>query len=93
MKKLIDEINSLVSQIFGYNQLVDELEQALAQGENFEESKAFIRIGYHKYLDELYDLKNNSNQKINILKDKYIGITGVQNLKISKTIYLDILLK
>ena len=83
-EKLIDEINSLVSQIFGYNQLVDELEQALILDDNFEESKAFIKKGYNKYLDELYDLKNNSNQKMNVLKDKYIALTGVQNLKISK---------
>ena len=64
-ENLIDGINSLISQIYGYNQLVDELEQALIPCDNIIENQAFIKKGYNKYLDELYGLKYNSNQKIN----------------------------
>ncbi len=83
-ENLIDGINSLISQIYGYNQLVDELEQALIPCDNIIENQAFIKKGYNKYLDELYDLKYNSNQTINELRDKYRHKTGVQNLKIAK---------
>ena len=83
-KNLIDGINSLISQIYGYNQLVDELEQALIPYDSTIENQTFIKKGYNKYLDELYGLKYNSNQKINDLRDKYRHKTGVQNLKIAK---------
>jgi len=82
--KLIDEINSLVSQIFGYGKLVTELEEALIPSEEPIEGQSFIKKGYNSYLDELYDLKNNSNEKIISIREKYRKKTGVQNLKISK---------
>jgi DNA mismatch repair protein MutS len=82
--KLIDEINSLVSQIFGYGKLVNELEEALIPSEEPADGQSFIRKNYNQYLDELYDLKNNSNEKIINIRDKYRKKTGVQNLKISK---------
>ena len=82
--KLIDEINSLVSQIFGYGKLINELEEALISSEEPADGQSFIRKNYNQYLDELYDLKNNSNEKIINIRDKYRKKAGVQNLKISK---------
>ncbi|WPX97289.1 DNA mismatch repair protein MutS [Candidatus Bandiella euplotis] len=80
--KLTDGINAIISQIFGYSQLVDQLEEALKQSE--EDVTRPIRVGYNKQLDELYDIKDNSHQKISDMRDKYREKTGVANLKIVK---------
>ena len=48
--KLIDEINSLVSQIFGYGKLVNELEEALISSEEPADGQSFIRKNYNQYL-------------------------------------------
>ena len=82
--KLTVGINALVSQIFGYSKLVAELEEALIPSEKVDEGESFIRANYNQHLKELYDIKNNSHQKIVHIKDKYKKKTGVQNLKISK---------
>lgn len=80
--KLTDGINAIISQIFGYSKLVMQLEEAIMTCEEVIEGQGAIRNGYNKQLDELYDIKNNSHQKISHMRDKYRQKTGVQNLKI-----------
>ena len=82
--KLTSGINALVSQIFGYSKLMAELEDALIPPEEISEDESPIRTSYNQHLKELYDIKNNSHQKIASIRTKYRQKTGVQNLKISK---------
>ena len=82
--KLTGGINALVSQIFGYSKLVAELEETLVPPEEIGEGESPIRTNYNQHLKELYDIKNNSHQKISSIRQKYRQKTGVQNLKISK---------
>ena len=82
--KLTAGINALVSQIFGYFKLLSELEEALVASEKTGEGESPIRMHYNQHLKELYDIKNNSHQKISSIKEKYRKKTSVQNLKISR---------
>ena len=82
--KLTIGINSIVSQIFGYSKLIAELEDALISPEEIGEDESPIRASYNQHLKELYDIKNNSHQKIASIRAKYRQKTGVQNLKVSK---------
>jgi DNA mismatch repair protein MutS len=42
----------------------------------------FIKQGFNPLLDKIRDLKNNSNQQIIELREKYRNLTGIANLKI-----------
>jgi len=67
-----------------YGRLIEELDLALIEIEDFNEGKEFVKKGYNQFLDELYDFKNSISQKVENLKNKYKNITGIQSLKISK---------
>ena len=82
--KLTSGINALISQIFGYSKLIAELEEALVPTEEIGEGESPIRTNYNQHLKALYDVKNNSHQKISHIRNKYREKTGIQNLKISK---------
>ncbi|RZI45386.1 DNA mismatch repair protein MutS [Rickettsiales endosymbiont of Peranema trichophorum] len=56
--------------------LKDELPMHLKDG-------GFIREGFNPQLDQLRDVKNNANNKIIELRDKYRLSTGIPNLKIA----------
>lgn len=43
----------------------------------------FIKNGYNSKLDQLMELKQNSQQSLNLLKQEYIKETGINSLKIS----------
>ncbi len=58
------------------NALGDELPMLARDG-------GFIKAGYNHRLDQLNDLKNNSQHKLQDLKQKYIKETGINSLKIS----------
>ena len=82
--KLNNEIHNLTSQIFGYDQLVIDLEEALVEDECYSNSQSFIKANYDEDLDQLYHLKVNSRETIIDIQTTYRLETGVRNLKISK---------
>jgi DNA mismatch repair protein MutS len=43
----------------------------------------FIKSGYNHRLDQLFELKKNSQQQLHALKQKYINETGINSLKIN----------
>ncbi|MFQ3307602.1 MAG: DNA mismatch repair protein MutS [Candidatus Midichloriaceae bacterium] len=77
---LIDEINSLVMQIYGFAGLLSTLEEALLDNKE----DRFVKGGYNNHLDQLYDLKNTAEEKIILMKNKYAKDTDISNLKISR---------
>ena len=81
---LTDEISLLGFHIFNCNQLLNELDNALIENEDFEYNQKFIKTNYNQSLDKLYVLKNNVSNSVNNIKNKYRNETGIQNLKISK---------
>lgn len=56
--------------------LMQEVPQQLKEG-------SFIKTGYEPKLDALYNIKLNSNERTEALRDKYRIATGIINLKIS----------
>ena len=61
--------------------VLDELNSALSIDINGKEG--FVKPGYSHQLDALYDLAANASHSIDVLRDKYREISGVNNLKIS----------
>lgn len=73
-----------LSQIGNFNRLLSLLKSALKQEVPLQlKDGGFIKEGYDTRLDSLYDLKNNSKNKIENLKEKYKQLTSIANLKIS----------
>ena len=75
---------SEITQKFGnHEHLVDEVERALADElPLLARDGGFIKEGYYPPLDEIRNLKHNSQQIILQMQDKYINETGISNLKI-----------
>jgi DNA mismatch repair protein MutS len=78
------ELDILLSNLLGFDQLYLELENALKDELPFlARDGGFIKEAYDQKLDELQNLKNDSKTSLNQLKSKYIQITGVNSLKIN----------
>ena len=80
---LPDNLKISLSQIGNFSDLSDYLNGILASNIESIQNKQYIKPGYSNKLDNLYDLKHNSNQLITNLRDKYRNDTGASNLKIS----------
>lgn len=78
---LIEELKSALNVKFDESQLNgDSIFQKIPQNQN----TGNIKKGYNAQLDRLYDIKYNANASIEMLRDKYRNISGVNSLKISK---------
>ena len=68
----------------GFDSLMIELDSALSEDlPLLVRDGNFIKEGYNVKLDQLNDLKRNSKQMLQALKQKYIDLTGINSLKIS----------
>lgn len=84
---MVSELPEAVARIAGrmghHENLVDELERALADElPLLARDGGFIREGYYPPLDEIRRVKNNSQQIILQLQEKYAAATDIPNLKI-----------
>ncbi len=80
---LPEALKKIVSRLGHHENLVDELERALEEElPLLPRDGGFIREGYYPPLDEIKRLKNNSQQVILQLQEKYAAATGIANLKI-----------
>ena len=71
----LDKFSNLITSI--EEAIIDEPPLLIREG-------GFIRKGLDKDLDELFDINQHSNKKIQELKQQYISETGISNLKITK---------
>lgn len=86
-QNMVSELPEAVARIAGrmghHENLVDELERALADElPLLARDGGFIREGYYPPLDEVRRVKNNSQQIILQLQEKYAAATDIPNLKI-----------
>lgn len=86
-QNMVSELPEAVARIAGrmghHENLVDELERALADElPLLARDGGFIREGYYPPLDEIRRVKNNSQQIILQLQEKYAVATDIPNLKI-----------
>lgn len=86
-QNMVSELPEAVARIAGrmghHENLVDELERALADElPLLARDGGFIREGYYPPLDEIRRVKNNSQQIILQLQEKYAAATNIPNLKI-----------
>ena len=85
---LSTELNAITRQIGGFDALLVEMKSALSlelchDKMDVSERNGSIKRGYNLELDRLYQLKCNSNKILENMRDKYRGITGINNLKIT----------
>lgn len=86
-QNMVSELPEAAARIAGrmghHENLVDELERALADElPLLARDGGFIREGYYPPLDEIRRVKNNSQQIILQLQEKYAAATDIPNLKI-----------
>ena len=86
-QNMVSELPEAVARIAGrmghHENLVDELARALADElPLLARDGGFIREGYYPPLDEIRRVKNNSQQIILQLQEKYAAATDIPNLKI-----------
>ena len=84
-KELASSIQLMVRELPAFDELINSLKSTLiADQSEANELKSFIRFGFDPQLDRLYDLKNNTEERIEGLRNNYREITGVNTLKITK---------
>ncbi len=77
-------LQQYISNFSGFEGLLMELDNALSDElPMLSRDGGFIKPGYNHRLDQLNDLKNNSKQQLQNLRQKYIKETGINSLKIS----------
>lgn len=76
-------LQSIYQSTSQYNELYTLLDIALLDDVNFSENSKQVNPNFDIILKSLYDMKNNSSEKISILTDKYRKELGIINLKIS----------
>lgn len=76
-------LQSIYQSTSQYNELYTLLDIALLDDVNFSENSKQVNPNFDITLKSLYDMKNNSSEKISILTDKYRKELGIINLKIS----------
>lgn len=83
VKELPASLSEIVNKFGNHENLVDEIERALAEElPLLARDGGFIKEEYYPPLDEIRNLKHNSQQIILQMQDKYINETGISNLKI-----------
>jgi DNA mismatch repair protein MutS len=77
-------LQSQMSNLTNFDDLMMELDKALGNElPMLARDGGFIKAGYHARLDQLNDLKQNSQQLLQELRQKYIKETGISTLKIN----------
>ncbi len=83
VKELPDAVSHIVSKLGHYETLVDKLENALVEDlPLLARDGGFIKEGFYPPLDEIKQMKNNSQQVILNLQEKYAAAVNIPNLKI-----------
>lgn len=78
-------IQSFIMEIPPFDQLYEKLSSTLISDINeVSESISVIKNGFDPALDRLYDIKNNTQSRIDQLRDKYRAMTGISTLRINK---------
>ena len=78
-------IQSFIMEIPPFDKLFHMLERTLIEDINeISDNKSVIRDGFDPQLDRLYDIKNNTQGRIDQLRDKYRSMTGISTLRINK---------
>lgn len=78
-------IKSMICEIPAFDKLLHSLKTTLITDHSeVSDTKSFIRFGFDPQLDRLYDLKNNTEERIEKLREKYRDVTGINTLKITK---------
>lgn len=82
---VVEAMQSLVKEVPAFDELFQKLKTTLIKdiGE-ITGSKSVIEQGFDPHLDRLYDLKNNAQDSIDKLRDKYRKLTGISTLRINK---------
>ncbi|WPX97696.1 DNA mismatch repair protein MutS [Candidatus Fokinia crypta] len=85
-EELSKKIRVIMEEMISFDDLLNILNSALTQVVlEVTDHSSFVKRGYHAPLDALYDLRNNASNKIDDLRRKYVQLTGISNLKISKS--------
>lgn len=81
----LDEVlQKHLSNLHNFDNLRIELESSLADElPSLARDGGFIKTNYNPKLDQLYELKNNSKNQLQLLKQKYVEQTGINSLKIN----------
>ncbi len=82
-KNASHNLQPLVHGVQAFDDLFAELKRALVH-EMVTDGSSAIKAGYDPQLDRLYHLKNNTQERVDILRDKYRNISCVSSLKITK---------
>lgn len=78
-------IQSLIKAIPAFDKLFSTLQGTLIFDiSDISDSRSVIRESVNPQLDRLYDLKNNSQNNIDKLRDKYRTLSGISTLRINK---------
>ncbi len=78
-------IQSLIKEIPSFDKLLHAMQNTLIGDiSDVSEIKSVIRIGFDPQLDNLYNLKDNAQERIDKLRDKYRSISGVSTLRINR---------
>ncbi len=82
---LPDGITSYLKGIDSHDEILSKLKEALQDeiGGGLARDGGYIKHGYHNKLDELRELRDNSQNKIIELKERYKAQTGINTLKIT----------
>jgi DNA mismatch repair protein MutS len=79
------QLRTYISYVSGFDELRHTLKAALKDDvPMLARDGGFIRFGFNPKLDELYQYRDNSRQKILELKQQYIKETGITNLKLTQ---------
>ena len=83
VRDLPEAVTHIVSKLGHYETLVDRLDRALNEDlPLLARDGGFIKEGYYPPLDEIKRMKNNSQQVILNLQEKYAAAVNIPNLKI-----------
>ncbi len=78
-------IQSFIMEIPPFDKFFTMLQNTLISDINeISEDKSIIRNEFDPALDRLYDIKNNTQDRIDQLRDKYRTMTGISTLRINK---------
>ncbi|AWD32921.1 DNA mismatch repair protein MutS [Candidatus Fokinia solitaria] len=85
-EELSKKVRAIIEEMISFDDLLHVLNSTLNPVVlDVTEHSTFIKRGYRAPLDALYDLRNNASNRIDALRKKYVQLTGIGNLKISKS--------
>lgn len=83
--EMSDGLRTQVTQMCEFTDLISVLSSALSDNPSYTlRDGGFIKAGFDIQLDNLRDLKENSDMNLNSIQERYRKVSGVNNLKITK---------